>query len=98
MGYLKFDKNELVNLEYSLQREILATNRTGGYCSTTVVCCNTRKYHGLLVVPIESFGGENHVLLSSLDETIVQPINIPGYMNPVDTNISQTYHMTHYSL
>ena len=72
MGYLKFDKNELVNLEYSLQREILATNRTGGYCSTTVVCCNTRKYHGLLVVPIESFGGENHVLLSSLDETIVQ--------------------------
>lgn len=72
MGYLKFDKNKLVNLEYSLQREFLATNRSGGYCSTTIVCCNTRKYHGLLVVPIETFQGENHVLLSSLDETIVQ--------------------------
>ena len=70
--YLKFEQGELVNLEYSLRREVLATNRAGGYCSTTVVCCNTRKYHGLLVVPVEEFGGENHVLLSSLDETVVQ--------------------------
>ncbi|MCL2728376.1 MAG: amylo-alpha-1,6-glucosidase [Bacteroidales bacterium] len=72
MAYLTFNKAELVNLEYSLQREIFATNRAGGYCNTTIVCCNTRKYHGLLVVPIDEFGGENHVLLSSVDETIVQ--------------------------
>ena len=72
MSYLKFNKEELVNLEYSLKREVLSTNRAGGYSSTTVVCCNTRKYHGLLVLPISEFGGENHVLLSSLDETIVQ--------------------------
>ncbi|MDR1755965.1 MAG: amylo-alpha-1,6-glucosidase [Culturomica sp.] len=72
MAYLKFNKDELVNLEYSLKREILATNRAGGYTSTTIVCCNTRKYHGLLIVPIEEFRHENHVLLSSLDETIVQ--------------------------
>lgn len=72
MGYLKFNKEELVNLEYALHREVLATNRAGGYASTTIVCCNTRKYHGLLILPIEEFGGMNHVLLSSLDETIVQ--------------------------
>jgi len=72
MGYLKFNKEELVNLEYSLNREVLATNRAGGYSSTTIVCCNTRKYHGLLVLPIEEFGGTNHVLLSALDETVVQ--------------------------
>ena len=72
MSYLNFNKEELVNLEYSLKREVLSTNRAGGYFSTTIVCCNTRKYHGLLVVPIKEFGGENHVLLSSLDETIVQ--------------------------
>lgn len=72
MGYLKFNKEELVNLEYALHREVLATNRAGGYVSTTIVCCNTRKYHGLLILPIEEFGGMNHVLLSSLDETIVQ--------------------------
>ena len=27
MAYLKFNKDELVNLEYSLKREVLATNR-----------------------------------------------------------------------
>ncbi|MDR1680773.1 MAG: amylo-alpha-1,6-glucosidase [Prevotellaceae bacterium] len=72
MAYLKFNKAKLVNLEYSLGREMLATTRTGGYTSSTIVCCNTRKYHGLLVVPIEEFDGVNHVLLSSLDETVVQ--------------------------
>ena len=72
MAYLKFNKDELVNLEYSLKRELLATNRAGGYMSTTIIGCNTRKYHGLLVVPIEEFGGENHVLVSAVDETLVQ--------------------------
>lgn len=72
MAYLKFNKDELVNLEYSLKREVLATNRAGGYMSSTIICCNTRKYHGLLIVPIEEFNGERHVLLSALDETIVQ--------------------------
>lgn len=72
MSYLNFDKSELVNLEYSLSLEMLSTNRAGGYISTTIVDCNTRKYHGLMVCPIEEFGWEKHVLLSSVDETIVQ--------------------------
>ena len=53
MAYLKFNKDELVNLEYSLKREVLATNRAGGYMSSTIIGCNTRKYHGLLILPIE---------------------------------------------
>ena len=72
MSYLKFDKNQLVNLEYSLQRELLRSNRAGSYTSTTISGCNTRKYHGLLVCPLEELDGEKHVLLSSLDETVVQ--------------------------
>jgi len=72
MAYLKFNKDELVNLEYSLKREFLATNRAGGYLSSTLPCCNTRKYHGLLIVPIEEFNGERHILLSALDETVIQ--------------------------
>lgn len=72
MAYLKFNKEELVNLEYSLKREVLATNRAGGYMSSTIVCCNTRKYHGLLILPVAEFNGENHVLLSALDETVIQ--------------------------
>ena len=51
MSALTFDKSELGNLEYSLQREMLSTDRIGGYMSTTIVCCNTRRYHGLMVAP-----------------------------------------------
>jgi len=79
MAYLQFNKAELVNLEYSLKRELLATNRAGGYCNTTIVCCNTRKYHGLFAVPIEKFGGHRYMLLSALDETLFQhgmPFNL----------------------
>ncbi|MDR3217508.1 MAG: amylo-alpha-1,6-glucosidase [Dysgonamonadaceae bacterium] len=72
MGYLNFDKTLMINLEESLTREMLRTNRGGGYHSTTIVGCNTRKYHGLLVVPIPALGEDNHVLLSSLDETVIQ--------------------------
>ncbi|MGF7139527.1 amylo-alpha-1,6-glucosidase [Roseimarinus sediminis] len=72
MSYLKFDKKQLVNLEYSLQREILHTNRAGSYSCTTLSGCNTRKYHGLLVCPNHTLDGGKHVLLSSLDTTIIQ--------------------------
>lgn len=72
MSYLKFDKEQLINLEYSLYKEILRSNRAGAYMSTTIIGCNTRKYHGLLVCPIAKFGSEKHVLLSSLDETIIE--------------------------
>ncbi len=70
MSALTFDKELLGNLEYSLQREMLATDRRGGYMSTTIVCCNTRKYHGLMVAPVDA-GDRTCVLLSSLDETVV---------------------------
>lgn len=72
MGYIEFDKKELINLGYSLNKELIRTNRAGSFASTTIINCNTRKYHGLLICPIDNFGGENHVLLSSLDETIIQ--------------------------
>ena len=71
MSALTFDKSELGNLEYSLQREMLSTDRMGGYMSTTIVCCNTRRYHGLMVAPIDD-SDRTYVLLSSLDETVIQ--------------------------
>ena len=72
MGYLQFDKNQLINLEYSLSREIIRSNRAGSYASTTIVGCNTRKYHGLLICPCHMRNDERYVLLSSLDATIIQ--------------------------
>jgi len=72
MSYLKLEKALMTNLDESLRREILRTNRSGAYSCSTVVDCNTRKYHGLLVVPVPELDDENHVLLSSLDCTVVQ--------------------------
>ena len=72
MSYIKFEKALMTNLEYSLQREILRTNRSGAYACSTIVDCNTRKYHGLLTVPIPDIDEDNHVLLSSLDVTVIQ--------------------------
>ena len=66
MSYLRFDKTLMINLEESLPREILRTNKSGAYHCTTIVDCNTRKYHGLLVIPVPNLDDENHVLLSSL--------------------------------
>jgi Glycogen debranching enzyme len=72
MSYLKFDKTIMINLEESLSREMLRTNRQGAYHCTTFVDCNTRKYHGLLVMPVPALGEDNHVILSSFDETVIQ--------------------------
>ncbi|MCD8210021.1 MAG: amylo-alpha-1,6-glucosidase [Prevotella sp.] len=72
MSYLRFEKALMTNLEESLSREILRTSRSGAYSFSTIVDCNTRKYHGLFVVPIPEMDDENHVLLSSLDATVVQ--------------------------
>ena len=72
MSYLNFDKTLLINLEKSLSKEMIRTNRAGAYNSTTLIDCNTRKYHGQLVVPLPEVDNTNHVLLSSLDETVIQ--------------------------
>ena len=72
MSYLRFEKALMTNLEESLPRELLRTNRSGAYSCSTVVDCNTRKYHGLLVVPVPDMDDDNHVLLSSLDATVIQ--------------------------
>lgn len=79
MSYLKFDKSLMINLEQSLPKEMLRTDQAGAYHCTTVVDCNTRKQHGLLVIPIPSMGNRPHILLSSLDETVIQhgaPFNL----------------------
>lgn len=79
MSYLKFDKSLMINLEQSLPKEMLRTNKSGAYHCTSIVGCNTRKQHGLLVIPIPEMDDKAHVLLSSLDETVIQhgaPFNL----------------------
>lgn len=72
MSYLKFDKDLMINLEYSLYRNVLRTNRRGAYQNTSISGCNTTKYQGLLVMPVPYLDDENHLILSSFDETVIQ--------------------------
>ena len=72
MSYLRFEKALMTNLQESLPKELLRTNRSGAYSCSTIVDCNIRKYHGLLVVPVPELDDENHVLLSSFDVTVIQ--------------------------
>ena len=71
MAFIKFNKSELVNLAYSLKKEILCANKTGAYCNTSILTCNTRRYHGLLAVTLDRFGGDRYLLLSGVDESLI---------------------------
>lgn len=72
MGYIHFDKTQLINLNYSLEKEIIRSNQSGCYTSTTIIGCNTRKYHGLLVAPQPQIDSQLHVMLSTVHETVIQ--------------------------
>lgn len=71
MSYIEFDKSDLVNLNYSKEREILRCSRTGAFATTTLAGLNTRKYHGLFIVPQDNIDHERHLLVSNLNETII---------------------------
>ncbi|HNT56511.1 MAG TPA: amylo-alpha-1,6-glucosidase [Syntrophales bacterium] len=51
-----------------LEKEWLETNGLGGYASSSVFNCHTRKYHGLLVSRLEEPAGR-FVLLSKVEDT-----------------------------
>ncbi len=71
MSHLKFEKALMTNLQESLPKMSVEQQYSGAYSCSTIVDCNTRKYHGLLVVPVPELDDENHVLLSSLDVTVI---------------------------
>ena len=71
MSYIEFDKTELVNIPFSKKKEIVRCSRTGAFASTTLLGLNTRKYHGLFILPQENVDGERHVLVSTLNESII---------------------------
>ena len=71
MSYIAFDKEKLVNIGFAKEREILRCSRSGAFATTTLCGLNTRKYHGLFIVPQDNFNGERHLLVSGLNENIV---------------------------
>lgn len=63
-----FDKAACQNTRRALGKEWLLTNGLGDYASSSILGCNTRKYHALLAVNTK-FG--RHVLLQGMEESII---------------------------
>ena len=69
MANIEFGKTNCTSIDLHIQKEWLESNGLGGYASSSIFCCNTRKYHGLLVANLAKPEGR-HVLLSTIEETL----------------------------
>ena len=67
---LKKDKAILRDFKEAIRHEWLETNGLGGWASSSIIGCNTRRYHGLLVAAIIP-PAERMALVSKLEETII---------------------------
>ena len=70
MSAISFGQVDSQKIDFSLQKEYLEANKTGAYSSSSIINCNTRKYHGLLIVRQPKLDTHSYVLLNNLDETI----------------------------
>lgn len=62
--------NGISEMELSFKKEWLETNGIGGYASSSITGCHTRKYHGWLVSSL-SYLSNKFVLLSKVDASIL---------------------------
>jgi predicted glycogen debranching enzyme len=63
------ERDRLCELDLALTREWLETSGSGAYASSTVLGCNTRRYHGLLVAPFAGHA-RRHVFLTRLEDSV----------------------------
>ena len=82
---MKYSKKD-ISLENGLIKEWIITNGIGGYASSSIIGCNTRKYHGLLIAPLTP-PARRFLILSKIDESI----EIEGKKYNLYTNISTNY-------
>ena len=82
---MKVTKEDL-NLQDALNREWILTNGLGGFASSTIIGANTRRYHGLLVLPLIP-PARRYLILSKIDESI----EIEGNKFNLYTNIGENY-------
>jgi len=99
----KFDETQCADLEKSLSLEWLETNGSGSYASSTILNCNTRKYHGLLVANLIMPQGR-HVLLSWLEDSIslrgkesfLSCCRYPGVFHPQEKHYLKEFQLNHF--
>ncbi|QGY41595.1 glycogen debranching protein [Pseudodesulfovibrio cashew] len=66
----RISRDECVNTETATRKEWLDTNGLGGYASSTIINCHTRKYHGLLIASLKEPRGR-FVLLSKVETSLL---------------------------
>ena len=87
---MKYEKDDL-KLEKGIQKEWIITNGMGGYSSSTILGINTRKYHGLLVAPLNP-PAKRYLILSKVDECFEsEGVQYPLYANMGKNYITQGY-------
>lgn len=62
-----YQQHKNLSLQQALTAEWLETNGLGGYASSTISNCHTRKYHGLLVSKLDQLP-DKYVLLSKIED------------------------------
>ncbi len=82
---MKISKKK-IDLKDCLNKEWIITNGIGGFCSSTVIGANTRRYHGLLIAPLIP-PAQRHLLVSKLDEKI----EVNGEEYNLYTNVCKNY-------
>ncbi|MCK4667277.1 glycogen debranching enzyme family protein, partial [Candidatus Dependentiae bacterium] len=91
--------------EQAIEKEWLVTNFLGGFASSSIILCNTRRYHGLLNISSSPPYNRYHTV-SSIDEEILIDgksfklgVNqYPGVFNPVGYNYLQNFQFDLYPL
>lgn len=76
MSTITFNKDQLTNLKEGSTHEYLLTSPSGAWSSSTIINYNTRKYHGLFITPQPAINDHDHLLVSAVDESIIQKENI----------------------
>jgi predicted glycogen debranching enzyme len=66
---LSFEGDRLQDFNFGATKEWIEVNNLGAYCCSTLYGMNSRSYHGLLAVPVESMN-ERVILLSKFEESI----------------------------
>ncbi|MEJ8843627.1 amylo-alpha-1,6-glucosidase [Lacibacter sp. H375] len=83
---LQKDKTILADFPEAIRHEWIETNGLGGWSSSSIIGCNTRRYHGLLVAATKP-PAERMNLLSKLDETIVTNSSVGPVRYELGTNL-----------
>ena len=96
--HLEKDASILHRYHEAIKYEWLETNGLGGYRSSTIIGCNERRYHGLLIAATTP-PTERKLLLSKLDETVITargrfPISTNNYGDTIHPTGFQC--MTHF--